>query len=267
MFFTLFINLQNTDRIYTILNTLSDPIFNNISKIKINAIDGKNDDIDKYIEVNKKKASNIEYACLISHLKAIHHFYKIGNYGDYAIIMEDDMTNEFKKFWNKSFNQIINEAPLDWEIIQLSYISNYIPKNVYEKILYNNKNKLYGTGAYIIKYEVAKHFINKLYDEKKQKYIFENIQEHEFVYHLADHYIYSFNLTYCYKYCPFIYKYNQLSTIHTEHLDFHNKSRLLIENYLNTIKTYNNIEEFIWKGIIFYNYIILFGLIISNIGG
>lgn len=265
MFFTFYIHLYNSDREQSILNTLSDTIFNNTTKIKIEAIDGRKDDIYKYIETDETKSTNVEYACLISHFKAIHNFYNIGNYGDYAIIMEDDMTLDFKKYWNKSFKQIINEAPLDWEIIQLSYISHYIPKNVYEPILYNNKNALYGTGAYIIKYEVAKRFIDKLYDKIIQKYIFKNIKEPSFVYHIADHYIYSFNRTYCYKYCPFIYKYNQISTINTNHIDFHNKSRNQIEKLLNTIKHNNNIEELIWKGITFFNYFLLFNLLISNI--
>ena len=88
---------------------------------RISAIDGKNPDIiDNLLTKKNNNQTDYEYACLLSHLESIRTFnnsnYKI------ALIMEDDVTLEFKKYWKKSVQVIINNAPPDWEIIRLCYI-------------------------------------------------------------------------------------------------------------------------------------------------
>ena len=79
------------------------------------------------------KFTKVEYACTLSHINTIREFSK-SNYG-VALVMEDDMTLEFKPYWKKSVKQIMDNAPSDWEIIQLCYIlqNNHLnlPKNNY----------------------------------------------------------------------------------------------------------------------------------------
>lgn len=238
------------DRYDDMKKMLSDPCFDNIPKTRISAVDGMNDNIFNYLMIDEKKSIDVQYACLTSHFRAMHHFSLNCSPGQIALIFEDDMTLDLKKYWTKTIREISNDAPPDWDIIQLSYIVHNIPSRTYEPILYNNSNALYGIGAYIMKYESAKRFIRMMYNDKNGKYMFLKNREPSFVYHISDHYIYSFNKGYCYRYPYFIYAYNQISTVNTSHMDFHNRSRAQIENFLKyeqILKKTKNMENNIWN--------------------
>lgn len=254
------------DRKNAMEKILKDPCFKGIQTTRIEAIDGKRENILDYVSIDEKKSIDIQYACLISHFKAMHKFCDIGINGQIALIFEDDMVLDFKPYWKKTIRQISNEAPNDWGIIQLSYISHNIPKNTFEPILYNNNNAIYGIGAYIIKYEAAQTFINMMYDKITKKYIFSKIREPDFVYHISDHYIYSFIRGYSYRYPFFTYLYNQVSTVNTTHMDFHNKSRFQVENFLKNKRDDSlNIENIIWTGTFISIAITSFTLLLLNI--
>ena len=62
-----------------------------------------------------------ENACCRSHLQAVMHFLLNSN-DPYALICEDDLTFELKQYWKKSVEEVVNEAPSDWGIIQLATI-------------------------------------------------------------------------------------------------------------------------------------------------
>lgn len=63
-----------------------------------------------------------ENACCRSHLQAICHFLLDTN-DEYALICEDDLTFELKKYWrNRSIDDVVKKAPSDWGIIQLATI-------------------------------------------------------------------------------------------------------------------------------------------------
>jgi hypothetical protein len=62
-----------------------------------------------------------ENACCRSHLQAVMHFLLKSN-DPYALICEDDLTFELKQYWKKSVEEVVNEAPNDWGIIQLATI-------------------------------------------------------------------------------------------------------------------------------------------------
>ena len=128
---------------------LNNPIFFNIPTYRINATDGKKDIMENF-SINSPKISNVEYACLLSHLRTLQEFSKTEK--KVALILEDDMTLEFLPNWSKTMKQIMDNAPTDWEIIQLCYISHTIP--TYEYTLH--KPNYYSTGAYLIKNEAAK---------------------------------------------------------------------------------------------------------------
>ena len=131
--------------------------------------------------------------------------------------MEDDMTLEFKPYWKKSVKQIMDYAPNDWEIIQLCYNSNSgIPLKKYTR--YKNGN-FACAGAYVL---------------NKNKIItnFKSLpQNHS---HEADHYLFNKYNTYAYKFPMFIYRTNEISTIHQHHVNGHDNSKNMIINKLYT---------------------------------
>jgi len=209
------INLDRSpDRRKRMKKMFKDPVFKGKKIIRISAVDGKAPDIDQVLNANfqgmqPEKFTKVEYACLLSHLNAIKQFSNSNS--ETALIMEDDMTLEFKPYWKKSVKKIMNEAPSDWEIIQLCYITNSgIPFENYTK--YNNGNFASG-GAYILN---KKKIINNLTLLPRD------------ISHEADHYLFSRFNTYTYKYPMFIYGTNEISTIHQNHVSGHDNSKNMI---------------------------------------
>jgi GR25 family glycosyltransferase involved in LPS biosynthesis len=193
--------------------------FNNIKKQRIVAVDGKAKNIESILQqklkgYDLKQHTRVEYACLLSHINAIEEFNKSDN--KVALIIEDDMNLDFQKYWKKTTRQIMNNAPKDWEIIQLNYNTDKILKNDYTI----NKGDIYSTGAYIIN----KNNKNLIKTGKC------NLSQAE--YHSADAFLFNFYNTFTYKYPMFTYALNETSTIHNDHIDMHNESRIKIETML-----------------------------------
>jgi GR25 family glycosyltransferase involved in LPS biosynthesis len=213
------INLDRSpDRRKRMKKMFKDPVFEGKKIVRITAVDGKAQDIDQVLNANfdgmqPEKYDKTIYACTLSHINAIRDFKKSDN--KVALIMEDDSTLEYKKYWKKTTKQIMDEAPSDWDIIQLTYtILNKAPQKIYTK----NNRKYYGTGSYIIN----KNSINI------PKPI--NITGDP----AADVYLYKIFNTYTYKYPMFIYKYDIQSTIHQDHIQQHNESKKKItELFIN----------------------------------
>ncbi len=185
----------------------------NIKNQRIKAVDGKldsdNNIYGKFINKQKFRQSKIEYACLLSHLNTI----KIFSESEYdiALILEDDISLEYTKYWDKNISEIINNAPQDWEIIMLNYVSE---EQLEEDYTLNINSKLYCCGSYLINKKGAQRFMNLIY--KNNKYI---LLPNTF--HTSDNYIYSQLRTYAYKYPYFTYPSNNDSTIHDWHIDYH----------------------------------------------
>jgi GR25 family glycosyltransferase involved in LPS biosynthesis len=204
-----------------------DPVFFGKPIQRIAAIDGKNDKIavfDKFV-LNQKRNTKLEYACFLSHLTAIRTFAESSMYQN-ALILEDDITLEFKKFWRKSLRTIIDEAPADWEIIQLCYITGGVLRADYT--LNNYQRNRYGgiasMAAYIINKKAAKKLMTEMYDPTTGKYTVRDYHTHE-----ADHYLYKVMKTYTYKWPYFIYPTVNTSTLHPEDLNSHIRSKLRLE--------------------------------------
>jgi GR25 family glycosyltransferase involved in LPS biosynthesis len=219
------INLdRSTDRKRKMETLFKDPNFTGKPIQRISAIDGKTDTLHDKIKMKNKRNTNVEYACLISHLNTIKQFSETEY--DTALIFEDDVTLEFKPFWKKSLKKIINDAPNDWEIIQLCYITQQQLTNEYT--LNNYKKNRYGgiasMAAYIINNNAAKKFINETYDVNTKRYRLLDYHTHE-----ADHYLYKCLRTYTYKYPYFIYPTDNNSTLHPEDLNSHIRSKLQLE--------------------------------------
>jgi len=219
------INLDRSiDRKQKMEKMFTDPIFSGKPIRRIDAVDGKTHDTNDMIKSKKRRNTNLEYACLLSHLKAIQTFSETEY--DTALIFEDDVTLEFKQYWKKSLKKIIDNAPDDWEIIQLCYITSgklnaEYTLNNYEKNYYGN---IASMAAYVIKNKAAKKFMNESYDPETGQFILKNFHTHE-----ADHYLYKCLRTYTYKYPYFIYPTDNDSTLHPEDLASHIRSKLQLE--------------------------------------
>jgi len=220
------INLDRSPERKTKMNEMfQDDAFQGIMNKRISAIDGKNpDNIEKLLITQNKKETNFEYGCLLSHLESIRQFND--SYYNIALIMEDDATLEFKKYWKTSVKYIIKNAPPDWEIINLCYIIdtnhpyyNWNKENNYSDI------PTWSTLSYLINKKGSKKIIDSTY--KNNKYALES----NYI-HTADDYIYNYLITYIYKYPMFIYKTENESLIHDSHLELHKISKEhIIEQY------------------------------------
>ena len=216
------INLDRSqDRKQNMENIFQDNSLRNIPNIRIKAVDGKSENIEKYIKNKKEEGiESTEYACTISHLNAIREFSNT-NY-NIALILEDDVCLDFKPYWNKTVKDMIDSAPNDWDIIQICYILlGKKPDQDYE--LDPSSKNLCSTAAYIINNRAAKKLMQKI--DYSGKYNLEMDLPHQ-----ADRYLYKALVTYCYKYPYFIYRTENESYIHPEHINFHNHSKNLIKN-------------------------------------
>lgn len=216
------INLEkSTDRKISMEKMFTDTCFKNTKIQKFNAINGNEINIFNYINISQKQKSNSEYGCLLSHLETIRTFSESSF--KTALIMEDDLTLDYKKYWKKSLKTIMQNAPSDWEVIQLCYIttSGIIPKTEYEL----NNNRYVSAAAYIVKKESAKKLMNLIYDKQTKKYDIESNRNHH-----ADVYIFSKLKTYVYKFPYFIYKKNNYSTLHPRDVKEHSFSRDVISS-------------------------------------
>jgi GR25 family glycosyltransferase involved in LPS biosynthesis len=184
----------------------------NVPFERIEGIDGNK--LDNW----DKRLNNGEYGCIMSHFKAIEKFHNSGE--DVGIICEDDMTFEFLPYWKKSIKQIIEDAPIDWEIIMFSHIM--LPHNfVYLNKDYSNFNQYVhsSTLCYCINNKAAGKFIQKHNIQSP------NIQNFNKNRPVADVFIYETLKTYVYKYCLFTYSDTNTSLIHNDHLTVHMNSK------------------------------------------
>jgi GR25 family glycosyltransferase involved in LPS biosynthesis len=217
------INLERaTKRHCNMIEVFKDPVFKNIPNIRIEAFDGNlpSTIFSKIKNYDRTRFTDLEYGCTLSHLECIRQFY----YSDYniALILEDDATLEYKPYWRKSIAQLMNDAPSNWEVIQIASISqpnNLIYTNWHDKISYS-------TLAYIINKKGAKKIIEPIYNPKK------DIFELKSQIHIADTYMYINTNTYTFKYPFFTYPSNNDSTIHSDHLDGHFYTKSLFDSLM-----------------------------------
>ena len=201
-----YINMdKSVERNNWMKKVLQDEVFDNMKKHRITGVDGTRKDIFPFLESNLKNMNKNQhhikiYACLLSHLFALLEFSK-SNY-DIALIVEDDLSLDYKKYWQEDLNTCIQNAPSDWEIIQVSYLRK-IPKE-----LYTPWNNHVCAAAYIVNKKgilsfLEKNFINNQFILKKTKY------------HQSDRYIFKYIKTYVYQYPFFTYR-GKDSTLNTK---------------------------------------------------
>jgi GR25 family glycosyltransferase involved in LPS biosynthesis len=189
---------------------LKDQVFDDMTKHRVSAFDGLDPKFVNYLQknvenVNFNRTTPKEYACLLSHIKAIQEFVKSGD--EIAIIFEDDISMEFKKYWKTTLEECICKAPKDWEIIQLYYNNtkyNNNPKLLNKLYTEHTENsEYYGAVAYVINKKGATRFLKKLI--KNNKIILEKDTNNSYFRHVSDIYLYLQMKTYVYKYPFFTY--------------------------------------------------------------
>jgi len=193
------INLERSkERREKMIEVLKDSAFDGMAKHRMEAFDGANPMTEKKMRTMidmTDKATIKEYACFLSHLKTIHTFSK-SNY-EYALILEDDACLDYKPFWKKTFMECIDGAPPDWEVLQLCFFGDVLPRD-----LYSSKHR-YSMTAYIVRKTAAKKLMKKM----QPLFTLDNTLKPA-----SDSYIYKVLKTYVYRY-PFFTFENKDSTI------------------------------------------------------
>jgi len=252
------INLDRAkDRKQHMENIFKDEIFKNKKIIRISAIDYKKKNLLKYFTTSYQRATEPEYACLISHLETIRIFSET-NYKN-ALILEDDISIDYKKYWIKTINEIIKDSPKDWEILKLCITIEYNIKNFKDlytnwnktiiPLSYNHNNELrleadWGAQSYLINNKSAKKFIKNIYHNKK--FVLDDC-----IPHYSDFFIYKLLNTYIYKYPYFTYNEGNKTYIQNygskkyikENIKKNIKAKLLIKHqFLQREKLLKNIK-------------------------
>jgi len=205
-----------------------------IGNTRIIAVNGKNEEeVSKYgqkylsekLIQRLKKNKPGERGCLLSHLKALEEFYSSGN--ELGLIMEDDVSFEFLPKWKKSIKTILENVPIDFEILQLCYI---LEKKVDLVNEYSEWNNYYSTAAYVIKRPSVEKLFQKIavWDSNE---IDENTISH--IETTADKLLYSLCKTYTYKYSIFTYCMDFTSYIHSDHVIMHKKSKRIAQKMVD----------------------------------
>jgi len=222
------INLDRSkDRYKHMVNLFNNDEFNNIQIERVSAHDGKfPNPIYNKLNLTYKQKNDFEYACLTSHLETVRKFSNTSY--ETALIMEDDITLEFRPYWRKTVQQIMDEAPEDWEIIQLCYISVHNDPMYFSIYEENSDFKCVSAAAYLMKNKAAKRIMESIY--KNGKYNMSPLYNHH-----ADCFLFSNCKTYTYKYPYFIYKTDNTSLLHPEDLGEHEQSKLRIINMYNAL--------------------------------
>ena len=253
------INLDRaTDRKKRMEELFKDPVFEGIKIVRISAFDAQRHnprikftikEDDKLNNMNRNRTDN-EYAILYSHLNTIKEFSKTKY--ENAIIVEDDLSLDYKKYWKKSIQEVMDNAPNDWEILKLNSFAGKIHTKLYT--LWNSftikipqhirpKNNKWMSeqltadfcaNGYLIHNKAAKKLIGQLYHNSK----FELSNKNP---HISDSLIFKELKTYIYKYPFFTYNDNNFSynTKNPYYLDVY-KRKITNHMYKKLNKTRKN---------------------------
>lgn len=204
----------------------------NIRNHRIVAINGMREKLSTFLGFPeaRARAHKAEIATTLSHLKAIHAFVRSGE--AVGIICEDDMVFDYESKWPYTISSVIENAPKDWEILQMSITLRSEPGWTWFK----EQNQRYHTRQFFW-YSALTYAITR-------KRALELMQEYEIPTDAGS--IFSCKLKGNPKklqsewivlgtgsnrytlYPPaFTYPLNNTSFIHSHHLKMHNEARLM----------------------------------------
>lgn len=202
---------------------------NNISYVRIPAIDGDNININ-YINRCTKKISKNEIGCTLSHILAIKKAFD--DNCEIAVICEDDINFSLINKWNEKISDILNMIKTDWHIIKLHENNEKFIINTNDKPkLSIIHKKTASTGLYIINRKSMEYMINR--------YIINGVIVLKGKFGQADKLIYnperkikalSYNI-------PLVYNQNNfLSLIRKTHNNFQSKSIIKIRKFYDNFR-------------------------------
>ncbi len=195
--------------------------------LRISAINGKCTDSNLImsnfkLNTTPQHLKTTQYACLLSHLRTIKFFQDQHTQLQIALILEDDICLDFMPYWQQSIESIIANAPIDWEVIMLSYTSLQTLTTPYTRWTNNQKldwpYHLNGAVAYVINRKGANNLVSKLFSNEQWQ-LSDDYQ------HVSDQVIYSNTITYTYQFPMFTWSDHNTTTIGTsdDYLQFHMK--------------------------------------------
>ena len=120
----------------------------------ISGYDGRDDDVASYLKgrIPDNMTQN-EVGCVLSHLKAIKHFYEETN-EPYVLILEDDVSFDPVKYWNFNWTDFVSNLPYDWDCVQLTTIcTGNIHINLHNRFIND-----FSAAAYLI----SRHHAEKI---------------------------------------------------------------------------------------------------------
>lgn len=175
---------------------------------RISAYDGRDDDVRAFIAGTYPETLTVcEVACVISHLKAIHHWYHTST-TPYAIVMEDDCELGMAEFWNFTWQEFIRCVPDEWDVIQLAVI---IDRDILAPI-HKRSARDYSTACYAITRHHAERLILKYIHDDLYR-----LDHEDEPCPVADELIYNCGVTYS---VPLLLYNTELgSSIHPKHVE------------------------------------------------
>ena len=228
----------NLDRSINRKNNMENIFKNiNITNYRIQAVDGKNNDI-KFLLKNinlARNMNNYELATTLSHIKAITFLSELD--GNYFMVCEDDIEIRNINFIKDNLEDIINKCP-EFDILLLHKIYIDILNEDYTNWNYHINRlgedyQIAGASCYII----SKAGINKIINISKFTDINNFSFNKSYIFDVSDMFLFKNTNTY-------VYKYNYISIsgiesyIHEEHIIHHNnceevQDRNILNNCLN----------------------------------
>jgi len=223
-----YINLdRSSERRGAMQSLFRDPYFEGVHVERVAGCDGRSDSLDTVLRfvapcARNPRISDIEYACTVSHFRAIQQVASIVDTDDldddaYALIVEDDLSLEFVPYWTQTIQERVAGAPSDWEVLQLSYIpvmdaiDASIKYNVWQPLQY-----MCGAAAYLIRRTAARRLMRQV---ARPEGVFElSGPVLADLPHQADWLLYSVLRTYTVNPPMFTYRDINDSHIHPEHV-------------------------------------------------
>ena len=201
----------------------------NVSYERISGIDGRAVNLNQLVKANNidKESEKPVLGCLLSHFKAIETFYNSNN--NFGVICEDDICLDYQKYWKFSIEEIIDNAPRDWEIIQLAVILPFVSGTC----TFDTDYRFWKMGTSGFCHSTLCYVINRIGAKKILKLKNNNIWDiTRFQANASDSLIYQHCITYTFFRPMFTYPDDGDSIIDNNHLDGHKFSKKEIERYL-----------------------------------
>lgn len=230
-----YINLQdNIDRRESIESQFNNY---NINFTRIEAFDGRDDDLSEYIHgaYPGYDISSSEIGCTISHLYTLSNWLR-NSTEDFIIVCEDDLDLTLCEYWNFTWQDFVNNLPNDWECIQLSIVNNHtshIIMNLHQRQWWDWSTSCYMISRKFVEFLVNKYCINS-------KYCLSKYSEKA----VADSVVYLEGKTYSINLFSYITDFG--SNIHQLHVeDSHISSREYVLNWWKTEGKNLHIEDLV----------------------